>query len=86
MCRYQCAGMILKRCAVCREADRAGRAFDQPLLERRLQPLQLHADAGLRRSKDFRGAGEALQVGHQQEGLYCWDVQRGHFIIMYRYD
>jgi len=31
-------------------------------------------------------AARALKFGHQQEGLNGWDIQRGHFVITYRYD
>ena len=37
--------------------------------EHGLQPLQLHADGGLRGAQRLGGAGKALQFGDQQEGL-----------------
>ena len=58
------------------QPDRARRAFDQPLADHGFQPLQLHADRSLRGAERLGGAGEALQFGHQQEGLHRGDVER----------
>ena len=86
MSSHQGAGVVLKYRAVCGETDCAGRAFDQPFSERRFEPLEFHADASLCRAEHFGGAGEALQLGYQQEGLNGRNIQRGHFVIMNRYD
>lgn len=82
----QRASIVLKGRAIGGQANRAGRALDQPLSKRGLEALELHADGRLRRTKGFGGAGEALQFSHQQEGLNCRNIECVHFIIMYRYD
>ena len=73
----QRAGGDEERGAVGGQPYRARRAFDQPLAQGALQPLQLHADRGLGVAERFGGAGEAFQFGDQQEGLHGRDIQRG---------
>ena len=77
----QCAGVRQECCALGGQSHRARRALDQTLADHGLKPLQLHADGGLRLAQRFGGAGEALQLGDQQEGLHRVDVQRAHVII-----
>src|SRR6478752_2955828 len=76
MCSDQRAGALEERRAIRREPDRARRALDEALAEQRFQPLQLQTDRRLRRAERFGGAGEALEVGDQQEGLDGGDVER----------
>ena len=78
----QCAGVWQERGALGGQRDRPRRALDQPLADHALQPLQLHADGGLRGAKRLGGAGEALQFGDQQECLNSVDIQRAHVIII----
>ena len=78
---HQGAGVVEKRRAVRSQSDRARRAFDQPLADRGLQSLQLHADSGLRSAERLRGPGETLQFGHQQERLHRGNVEGGHLFI-----
>ena len=77
--------MMPERHAVGGQPHRPRRAFDQPLAGHGFQPLQLHADGGLRRAKGLGGAGKALQFGDQQEGLHGIDIQGAHVIINNRY-
>ena len=77
----QRAGMGQERRAVGGQPHRARRALDQPFADHALQPLQLHADGGLRGAERLGGAGKALQFGDQQEGLHGIDIQRAHVII-----
>ena len=81
--------------AVGGKPHRARRAFDQSLAKQRFQPLQLHADRGLRFAERFGGAGEALQFGDQQEGVHGRDIEGGYhqgslsllsFMIRYQND
>ena len=77
----QQAAIGQERCAVGSQRDRPRRALDQPLADHALQPLQFHADGGLRGAERLGGAGKALQFGDQQERLNGIDIQRAHLII-----
>ena len=84
--RFDQRARMMQECgAVGGQSHRPRRALDQPLADHSLQPLQLHADGGLRRAERLGGAGEALQLGDQQEGLHGIDVQGAHVIITNRY-
>jgi hypothetical protein len=61
---------IGKRSALGGQLDRTRGAFDEPLLEHGLEPLQLHADCGLGGAERLGGAGKAPQFRDQQEGLH----------------
>ena len=64
--------------AVGREPHEARRAVDQAAAELLLEPLDLQADRRLRRVHRLGGAGEALEVGDQDEGLDGFEVEGGH--------
>jgi hypothetical protein len=72
---HQRAGMGQERRALGRQSHRARRALDQPLADHALQPLQLHADGGLRGAERLGGPGKAVQLGDPQERLHRIDIQ-----------
>ncbi len=77
----QGAGVGQERRTLGGQRHRPRRTLDQPLAQHALQPLQLHADGGLRRAERLGGAGEALQFGDQQERLHRVDIECAHVII-----
>ena len=63
-----------------RKADQPRRALDQSFTQPILQSLQLHADGGLRGVERLGRAREALEIGHQNKGLYRFNVQGRHIV------
>jgi hypothetical protein len=70
MRRHQSARVFEKHSTLGGQANRTRRTFDQPFADHGFQPLQLHADRGLRRAQRLGGAGKTLQFGDQHEGLH----------------
>jgi hypothetical protein len=61
------------------QADVPGRALQQASAQLVFEPAQLEADRGLGGPQHVGGAGEALQVGGQDEGLDRIDIHCLHF-------
>jgi hypothetical protein len=70
-------GAVEQPCALRRRLHALGRAHQQRLAERLLQPADLHGDRGLCAPDAVRGASEGTALGDQHEGAQEVGVNPG---------